>query len=191
MAAAGRLLCVVRMIRPRIARQAARCIGLVLVLSIAARSIRAQDIHPNVEPILQHIQIPFVQPYDPAAVKVAPPKTIPSTSSQRRRFILLSTFVYGAAFLDMQESASHRPHFQERDPLAKPFINLPAPAYYASGAAVGTGVVWLSWKMAHSQRWHRAWWLPGAISVFGNSFGYGYTVKQFAQPPIGRRRVRR
>lgn len=191
MAAAGRLLCVVRMIRPRITRQAARFIGLVLTLPIAARSIRAQDTQPNMEPILQHIQIPFFQPYDPATLKIAPPKTISLTRSERRRLILLSTLVYGAAFLDMRESVSHRPNFQERDPLARPFINLPAPACYASGAAISTGVNWLSWKMARSERWHRVWWLPQAISVFGNSFGYGYTVKQFAQPPIGRRRVRR
>ncbi|MFY9530275.1 MAG: hypothetical protein WBC04_14905 [Candidatus Acidiferrales bacterium] len=163
----------------------------MFVLAIVARSAGAQEIHPSVEPIVQHIQIPFAKPYEPAWSTAAPSKTISSAAGERRRFILLSSLTYGAAFLDMHESVSHRPNFEEYDPLAKPFVNLPAPAYYAIGAAITTGVNGLSWKMAHSERWHRVWWLPQAISVFGNSFCYGYTVKELAQPAIGRRRMRR
>lgn len=179
------------MVRARIARRAACWLGPMFVLAIAVRSTGAQEIHPSVEPIVQHIQIPFAKPYEPVWSTAAPSKPNSSAAGERRRFILLSSLAYGAAFLDMHESASHRPNFQEYDPLAKPFVNLPAPAYYAIGATITTGVNWLSWKMAHSERWHRVWWLPQAISVFGNSFGYGYTVKELAQPAIGRRRMHR
>jgi hypothetical protein len=36
----------------------------------------------------------------------------------------------------------------ETDPFARPFAKLPAPAYYATGLAMATGLNWLSWKWA-------------------------------------------
>jgi hypothetical protein len=92
-----------------------------------------------------------------------------------RAFFVLSAGVYAAAGLDMQQSESMMPHFDERDPLARPFLRLPAPAYYASAALFATGVNWLGWRMARSERWHKIWWLPQAASMAGNMAGYGYT----------------
>jgi hypothetical protein len=57
------------------------------------------------------------------AVKPALPKS----------FFLLTAGVY-AAGLDMQRSESMLPNFDERDPFVRPFLRLPAPAYYTSVA---------------------------------------------------------
>ena len=92
-----------------------------------------------------------------------------------RRFFLLSGGVYAAAVMDMQESASLRPHFREDDPLAKPLAKLPLPAYYASGLAFATGLNWLGWRMAHSEKLQRVWWLPQVCSITGNLIGYWHT----------------
>lgn len=99
------------------------------------------------------------------AIKTALPKS----------FFVLSAGVYTAAGLDMQLSESMLPHFEEKDPLARPFLRLPAPAYYASAALFATGVNFLGWKMARSERWHKIWWLPQVASMAGNLAGYSYT----------------
>jgi len=99
------------------------------------------------------------------AIKTALPKS----------FFVLSAGVYTAAGLDMQLSESMLPHFDEKDPLARPFLRLPAPAYYASAALFATGINFLGWKMARSERWHKIWWLPQVTSMAGNLAGYGYT----------------
>lgn len=110
-------------------------------------------------------------------VKPLPPmkKKQPREDRSTRRFFLLSFGVYVAAAIDMQESASLRPHFHEDDPFAKPFVKLAVPAYYAAGIAMASGVNWLGWKMARSQRWHSVWWLPQVCSITGNLIGYVHT----------------
>jgi len=60
----------------------------------------------------------------------------------------------------------------ERDPLAKPIVRLPAPAYYATGLALASGVNWLSLKMGHSRRWHKFALLPQLLSIAGNTYGF-------------------
>jgi hypothetical protein len=108
----------------------------------------------------------------------------PLPPSERRRavksalpksFFVLTAGVYTAAGLDMQRSESMLPHFNERDPIVRPFLRLPAPAYYASAALFATGVNFLGLKLARSERWHKIWWLPQATSMAGNLAGYGYT----------------
>jgi hypothetical protein len=110
-------------------------------------------------------------------IKPLPPLRIkkPLQDRSARRYFLLSAGVYIAAAMDMQESASLRPNFHEDDPLAKPFAKLPLPAYYAHGAAFATGVNWVGWKMARSERWHKVWWLPQVCSITGNMMGYWHT----------------
>ena len=61
--------------------------------------------------------------------------------------------------------------WHETDPLARPFVHLPTPAYYATGLALATGVNWLSWKMAHSRRFHRLAPLPQLAAIAGNLYG--------------------
>jgi hypothetical protein len=89
-------------------------------------------------------------------------------------FVLLSAGVYGLASLDMHETvATCACH--EHDPLAQPLTRLPTPAYYASGIGLATGLNWLAWKMEHSRRWHRVWWLPQVGAMAGNLWGYAST----------------
>jgi hypothetical protein len=99
------------------------------------------------------------------AVKPALPKT----------FWVLTAGVYTAAGLDMQRSESMLPDFDERDPFVRPFLRLPAPAYYASAALFATGINFLGWKMERSERWRKIWWVPQVATMAGNLAGYGYT----------------
>ena len=99
------------------------------------------------------------------AVKPALPKS----------YWVLSAGVYTAAGLDMQRSESMLPNFDERDPIVRPFLRLPAPAYYASAALFATGINFLGWKIARSERWHKVWWVPQVATMAGNLAGYGYT----------------
>jgi hypothetical protein len=92
-----------------------------------------------------------------------------------KSFWVLTAGVHTAAGLDMQRTESMLPNFDERDPIVRPFLRLPAPAYYASAALFATGVNFLGWKMARSERWHKIWWLPQVASMAGNLAGYGYT----------------
>jgi hypothetical protein len=92
-----------------------------------------------------------------------------------KSFWALTAGVYTAAGLDMQRSESMLPDFDERDPIVRPFLRLPAPAYYASATLFATGINFLGWKMARSERWHKIWWLPQVTSMAGNLAGYGYT----------------
>jgi hypothetical protein len=110
-------------------------------------------------------------------IKPLPPQKLKRSWEDRsaRRFFLLNTDVYAPPAMDMRESASLRPHFHEDDPLAKPFAKLPMPAYYANVFAIATGVNWLGWRMAHSEKRHKAWWFPQVGSIAGNLIGYGHT----------------
>lgn len=89
-------------------------------------------------------------------------------------FVILSAAVYGAAFADMHQTLKVRnlSWWYETDPLAKPFVRLPAPAYYAAGIAMATGVNWLSWKMGHSKRWRKLSPVPQLLSIAGNIRGF-------------------
>ena len=92
-----------------------------------------------------------------------------------RSYWALTVGVYTAAGLDTQRSEAMLPDFDERDPIARPFLRLPAPAYYASAALFATGMNFLGWKMARSARWHKIWWVPQVATMAGNMAGYGYT----------------
>jgi hypothetical protein len=113
----------------------------------------------------------------PIANSVRPaPKPPPHFS--RTRFALLSTAVYAAAVADMHQTLQQRniPWWHEADPLARPLIRLPAPAYYATGLVMATGLNWLSWKMAHSRRWHKLAPIPQLLAVGGNLNGFRSNV---------------
>jgi hypothetical protein len=92
----------------------------------------------------------------------------------RFRFVVLSTAVYGAALADMHQTLAVRNLYwwYETDPLARPFVHLSTPAYYATGLAMATGINWLSWKMAHSRRWHKLAPIPQLLTIGGNLYGY-------------------
>lgn len=99
-------------------------------------------------------------------------------------YSMLSAGVYAASWTDMVKTESSLPNFHEDDPMARPFVGLPKPLYFASGSLLATGVNWLAWKMKESPRWHKMWWLPQAISMAGNMSGYGYTCANTSASPV-------
>ena len=101
-------------------------------------------------------------------------RIISAGNFQKRQFVVLSAAVYAASLADMHETIRVRNEawWYERDPLARPIVRLPAPAYYASGLALATGVNWLSWKMGHSRRWRKLAFMPQVMSIAGNSYGF-------------------
>jgi hypothetical protein len=82
--------------------------------------------------------------------------------------------VYAASIADMHQTLAMRNTYwwRETDPLARPLVHLPPPAYYAAGLALATGVNWLSWKMAHSRRWHKLAPIPQVLAIAGNLEGF-------------------
>jgi len=101
------------------------------------------------------------------------PKPVSATRFNRSQFVMLSIAVYGASFADMHQTIAVRKNFwwYETDPFAKPFVKLQAPAYYATGLAMATGVNWLSWKMGRSRRWHKLSAVPQILAIAGNLHG--------------------
>lgn len=99
---------------------------------------------------------------------------LPPVRFHKNQFIVLSAGVYAASFADMHQTlhVRHYSWWTETDPLARPLAKLPAPAYYAAGFALATGVNWLSWKMGHSRRWHKLAVIPQLLTIAGNTYGY-------------------
>jgi len=114
---------------------------------------------------------------DPAPAKKEVRLQVP-----KRLWLSLSAATYTAAALDMHATADavqlkkNYPAFYlgypEADPIARPFVKLPAPAYYACGFALATGVNWLGYRMSRARKWRKAWWLPQSISMSANGYGY-------------------
>ena len=112
----------------------------------------------------------------------APAKREVRLQVPKRLWLFLSAATYTAAALDMHATADavqlkkKYPAFYlgypEADPIARPFVKLPAPAYYACGFALATGVNWLGYRMSRSRKWRKAWWLPQSISMSANGYGY-------------------
>jgi hypothetical protein len=94
----------------------------------------------------------------------------------------LSAAAYTAAAFDMRATANavelKRTYpalywgNPEGNPIARPFVELPKPAYYACGLALATGVNWLGYKMSRTRKWRKIWWLPQSISISANTWGY-------------------
>ena len=109
----------------------------------------------------------------PANVGISKGEKLPAHFN-RQRFLILSAGVYAAGLADMHQTMHNKQYswWYERDPLAKPLVNLPTPAYYAAGLALATGVNWLTWKMGHSGKWRKVALLPQLFAIMGNSYGF-------------------
>jgi hypothetical protein len=144
-------------------------------------------------PVSKSLGLDKSEPKSPARES---PRAAPITTSNGRPrkltttttlWVASSLAVYAAAALDMRATEEtvqriNRLHKQypvfpedysfESNPFARPLLKLPAPAYYACGVALATGVNWVGLRMSRSKRFRRAWWLPQTLSVAGNTHGY-------------------
>ena len=153
----------------------------LLFASLPAMSqAKAQELTPKDSPF----PLPENRPDSSSTSRPSTPEAHPVQALTRplhfskTRFVLLSTAVYGAAFADMYQTLQQRnnPGWHEGDPLARPLLRLPAPAYYATGLVMATGLNWLGWKMAHSRRWHKLAPIPQLLAVGGNLNGFRSNV---------------
>ena len=66
-----------------------------------------------------------------------------------------------------------QPGGYERNPLARPFTNLPRPAYVASSLAMITSLNYISHRMHHSQNkfLRKTWWVLPVAAAIGNAYG--------------------
>lgn len=149
-----------------------RAISLVLFLVLWTIEARAQDL-----PASAQTNLLAKNPLPAADVSPAHFKEIrrPKQEMNRKAFVAMSAAVYGFAFLDMRETMSLGPGLIEHDPLARPFTRLSPPAYYLTGAALATGVNLIAWKLGHSRRWQKLWWIPQAACASGNLYGCSKT----------------
>jgi hypothetical protein len=157
-----------------------RCIFLLAAIFIAPAAIAQTDL-PESKPKLSLLLLEPNSSDSASTSFVRPGKRPPIKATHtllshlyKKKFILLSAGVYTAAILDMHQTLAVRssPWWYETDPLAKPFVRLPAPAYYATGLALATGVNWLSWKMSRSHRWRKFAPIPQVLSIGGNLYGF-------------------
>jgi hypothetical protein len=100
--------------------------------------------------------------------------TVSAVRFRKTQFLIRSAAVYGASLADMHQTLRERSYswWYEKDPLARPFVRLPAPAYYATGLALATSLNWISWKMGRSRKWHRLAAVPQLLAIGGNIYGY-------------------
>ena len=89
-------------------------------------------------------------------------------------WLMLTAVGQAAALADATNTLRLRqrvPDWIEHDPLARPFVGLPAPAYLTEAVAF-TGVISVASLKMHnsSNKWERRfWWVPQAIQIVINA----------------------
>ena len=134
--------------------------------------------------VLKVPEPPSVSPVSPVRLNSPSPK-LTGKRPLPKAFLLTSAGVYSAALLDMHNTLSDMNYGKshpgigchEVDPFARPFVSLPAPAYYATGLALATGVNWISWKMARSEKFRHVWFLPQLAAMAANGGGYAASAR--------------
>ena len=160
-------------------------VRLVRVLAILGAMFVVREAMAQTSPLdsTSKLALPYIQTEREASNPALLPHLVEANSSPskpktsgrlfRTRYAILTAAVYGAGLGDMHQTLEVRKYsgWYETDPLARPFSRLPAPAYYATGLALATGVNWLSWKMAHTRRWHKLSSIPQILVIGGNLYG--------------------
>ena len=156
---------------------------LTFLVMSAGITAKAQELSADAAPVKKKstLQVPERLRLSLSA-DAAPVKKKAALQVPKKLWLSLSAATYTAAALDMHATAAalewfnKHPHYYagplETDPLARPFVKLPRPAYYACGFALATGVNWLGYRMSRSRRWRKVWWLPQSVSISANSWGY-------------------
>jgi hypothetical protein len=87
--------------------------------------------------------------------------------AQRRAWFLLATVQHGAAFFDARTTRDAMRHYQELDPLLRPFAH--SAAIYPVMQIAPVGLDWLARRLATSRhKWlRRLWWVPQAAATAG------------------------
>jgi hypothetical protein len=111
-----------------------------ILLRIEARVSLPQGIVSNGIAWLQNLSIPPFAPRDESAAYF---NALPSHYSQ------LSKISYGTAFLNSLVSGNFSP----------------ASSGNARRLAIATGMEFVGFKLARSERWHRFWWLPQTLAI--------------------------
>jgi len=112
-----------------------------------------------------------------------PAKEPATEKSHDGTWLALSVATYTMALGDAAQTSYYKgPHALEVNPIARPFVNLPAPAYFALAGIATTGTNYLAYRMKHSRhRWERRiWWLPQTMQIAGNAYGISATAYSFA-----------
>ncbi len=118
--------------------------SLLLPPSIPEPTIRGANFRPNV-----------------------PAKPRKMSAAQRRAWYLLVGAEHGAALLDARTTRDALHHYQELDPLLRPFAR--SAALYPVMQIAPLGFDWLARRLATNHyRWVRdIWWLPQAAATAG------------------------
>lgn len=87
--------------------------------------------------------------------------------AQRRAWYLLAFAQHGAAFFDAHTTRDAVRHYQELNPLLRPFAH--SAAIYPVMQIAPFGLDWLATRLATSRhRWLRhLWWVPQAAATAG------------------------
>jgi len=122
-------------------------------------------------PALAHLDLAATAP-----IHITPHDSAPESVMRRpgRAWLALSLAGQAAALADAKTTLdlkhAHPLTFYEEDPLARPFVNLPPPAYVASVVGLTASVSAISWKLRRSEHplLRRFWWAPQAVQIAFN-----------------------
>ena len=161
----------------------------VLCIGISSQMCQAQELKPSTasDTVTEAKLIKVPEPLSVTLERPISPSPKPGGQRQAPKlFLLTSAGVYSAALLDVRNTrnamnlcGSQPSQYvcHENNPLARPFVGLPAPAYYATGLALATGINWLSWKMSRSEKLRHTWFLPQMAAMLANGLGYASSTR--------------
>ena len=124
---------------------------------------------------------------EPAKLDAPKPKII-ETVKHEKAWLALSALAYGATVADVRQTVWDRDSCKrhpgclahETDPLERPIVHLPTPAYYAARLGEASIGNWLGWRMKRSSRWYRRiWWAPQTIAIVGGSAGAAISARGY------------